>query len=339
MKLIYICVIITQRWPILAIVLSLLMVTQAYSMKNKNDNDKERAAILDFKAHNCPQSIAKAVTDIVSARIFETHIFTIVERNQIDKVFEEMELQKSWCTDSECAVKVGRLLSANKIIIGAIHKIDTYYILLRIVNVAIGKVEGNYKVKADEESRLEEACIEIVEMLEYDFKTETYLSYSISFGFQYAIGDYSKVGDDGYGFNLNLNVNNFIYKNAVLTISTGIYSFDGADDSIESIITAPIMLNLGYIYKLSRKIRIVPYLGCGYFINMMTYDKDGVDQFGDYEYSRENFYDPVASARCDLEYIMSLNLHIFLSPNYTYFFEKSNTGQILGADAGVKMFY
>ena len=54
--------------------------------------DKDRVAVLDFDSRNCPQAISKVITDMVGAKVFETHIFTIVERGQINQVFKELEL-------------------------------------------------------------------------------------------------------------------------------------------------------------------------------------------------------------------------------------------------------
>lgn len=300
--------------------------------------DKDRVAVLDFNAHNCPQSLAKVISDMVGAKVFETHIFTIVERGQIDQVFKELELQQTGCTDSECAVEVGKMLSANKIVIGTVHKVDRYIVILKIVNVADNHIEGNYRVEAIDESEFEDAIQEVIEKMKYDFKTDSFLSYSISAGFLYAMGDFEDVAEYGYGINLNANINNFLFRSAILTLSAGFYSFTGADDSIDSIMIIPVSLYFGYSFNISRKFKIVPSIGGGYLVNMMSYDKDNADQVGNYNYSREIFYDPTASVRCDIDYAALPYLYISLSPQYTFLFEKKKTGQMLGANLGVKLF-
>lgn len=301
--------------------------------------DKDRAAILNFDAHNCPQAISKVVTDMIGAKIFETHIFTIVEREQIDQVFKELELQQTGCTDSECAVQVGKMLSANKIIIGSVYKVDKYIFIVKIVNVEDNRVEGNYRIEADDESEFEDAVSEVAEKIKFDFNTDIFYSFSVSPSFMYAIGDFDDIAEYGYGLNIDLNMNNFLFRSAILTLSSGFYSFTGADDSIDSIMIIPVSLYLGYSLNLSRKFKIIPYIGGGYLINMMNYDDDNADQFGNYDYSREIFYDPSVSVRCDIVYKALPYMHISLSPVYMFFFEKESTGQILGANLGIKMFF
>lgn len=42
-------------------------------------SEKDRVAILDIKSENCPNSLSKAVGDLVSTKIFETKIFVIFD--------------------------------------------------------------------------------------------------------------------------------------------------------------------------------------------------------------------------------------------------------------------
>ena len=79
------------------------------------------------------------VTRVVTSESFKktTHIdYTIVERSQMDKIFEQFEIQNTGCTDVSCAVEFGKMLSAERIIIGSVGLVGkTYSIASRIVDI------------------------------------------------------------------------------------------------------------------------------------------------------------------------------------------------------------
>ncbi|MFH0974702.1 MAG: CsgG/HfaB family protein [Spirochaetota bacterium] len=299
----------------------------------------ERAAILDFKAYNCSASLARVATDFISTKIFEAKIFTIVEREQIDKVLKEIELQKTKYTESESAVKMGKLLSARKILAGSVHRLDKYYLIMKVINVEDGTVEGDYRVSFNNESAIEDAVSELVNIMLYDFKNEIFYSYSFSAGFLYRSGDFEKIADYGYGINLGFNIHNLLFNKTVASVSTGLHSFKGKYKSIDSLITIPLLIYAGYTYRLSDKIRMVPSIGGGYLISMMNYDKNGADAYGNYSYSKEYYFDPAVSVKCDIDYLLFSDIHISLSPSYTIFFEKNHTPQIAGLNLGVRMLF
>jgi hypothetical protein len=301
--------------------------------------EKERVAILDFNEFNCPKATAKIITDMVGARVFESKVFTIVEREQIKQVFDELALQMTGCTDSNCAVKIGQMLSAGKIILGTVHKADMYIIVVKVVNVANNKIEGNYRAEAFDGSGFDAAVKEIADKIKSEFKTDMFFSASISGGYLAAIGDFKDLTKGGAGANLNFYINNFIFKGAVFNFATGAYFFSGAKKSIDSIMAIPAIAYLGYSFNVARSTKIAPYIGGGYFIWLMNYDKDNADQYGKYEYKRETFYDPAISVRCDIEYSLSSTISAFIAPSYTFAFEKKNNPQTAGGDAGIKMYF
>jgi len=65
--------------------------------------------------------------------------FIIVERDQMNAILKEQGLQMTGCTDSSCAVKFGRILSARRIVVGEISKIGgKLLITARYVDVTSG---------------------------------------------------------------------------------------------------------------------------------------------------------------------------------------------------------
>ena len=67
--------------------------------------------------------------------------YTVVERSQMDKIFEQFNIQNSGCTDISCAVEYGKMLNAERIVIGTVGLVgETYTISARIVDVETSKI-------------------------------------------------------------------------------------------------------------------------------------------------------------------------------------------------------
>ncbi|PKL39157.1 MAG: hypothetical protein CVV44_09840 [Spirochaetae bacterium HGW-Spirochaetae-1] len=298
---------------------------------------KDRVAILDFQTYNCPQSVARVVGQMTNSRIFETKVFTLVEREEMEAILREMSLQQTGCTDSSCAVQMGKLLSANKILTGTVLKMDTFNIAVKVINVENGKVEGSYRSEAMNAADFEPAVLSIVEKVRYDFRNELYLSIAASAGYRKALGDYSGIADNGYGGSIHAGLHNFLFKGGVLSMGTGFFTFEGADGAIDSILAIPVTAGFGYSLNISRNIHIIPIFGTGIHANLMNHDPDNADQYGNYEYTREVFIDPVIFLQCDVEMTITPFVQLFLSPSYTIMFEKGKTGQIPGLDGGIRL--
>ena len=44
------------------------------------------------------------------------------------------------CTDESCAVEIGKIISADIIVIGSVNKIDEYIVSIKCISVTEGKV-------------------------------------------------------------------------------------------------------------------------------------------------------------------------------------------------------
>ena len=76
-----------------------------------------RIAVLDFEANNVSKYAAKAVSEFVSTEMAKKSELTVLERKQIGAILKEQGFQQTGCTVQECAVEMGKLLSAKKILI------------------------------------------------------------------------------------------------------------------------------------------------------------------------------------------------------------------------------
>ena len=98
-------------------------------------------AVLELIAKNTAKEEASIITDFIVNKIVETKKFKVLERENIEKILNEQYFQMSGCTTSDCAVKAGKLLNVQKMIIGTFSRIgDKFYISARMVNVSDGTI-------------------------------------------------------------------------------------------------------------------------------------------------------------------------------------------------------
>jgi TolB-like protein len=108
-----------------------------------------RIAIYDFNARGVSRAIAERVSNwIRTAMICDE--FAILERTQMEKIFIEHRFVMTGCTDSDCAVKIGKMLSANKVLVGTVEKFGEKYIITgRLVDVEKGIAEFGHQERVN----------------------------------------------------------------------------------------------------------------------------------------------------------------------------------------------
>lgn len=120
------------------------LFAHAYPKRNdksssKNTEQRMRIAVLDLAYQGISRSTGNTISNLIRTEFINLRKYLVIERSQMNKIFTELELQESGCTDNECAIKIGKLLSTKKIIIGEASKLDTLIIInLRLVDVESG---------------------------------------------------------------------------------------------------------------------------------------------------------------------------------------------------------
>ena len=67
------------------------------------------------------KSVSMKVTDIFISELSMIPIFSIVERNRLNRILEEQALGQTGIIDNETAVNLGQIVGADAIIVGSIH--------------------------------------------------------------------------------------------------------------------------------------------------------------------------------------------------------------------------
>ncbi len=106
--------------------------------------------------------VAAAMTDMIMVLLAESDKACVVERGRLDAVLTEQKLTLAGLTDKDTAVRVGKLLKADRIISGGIildsdDKVKTKNLLITLHtwNTADGRLIGSVKATAEPDKLLE----------------------------------------------------------------------------------------------------------------------------------------------------------------------------------------
>ncbi len=101
--------------------------------------ERMRLAIIDFTAKGISRTDAEMMNDLLRGKMINTGEFIVLERSQMKEIMREQSFQMTGCTDTECAVRVGRLLSARKMLLGTIAQWRNKILITgRIIDVEKG---------------------------------------------------------------------------------------------------------------------------------------------------------------------------------------------------------
>ena len=92
--------------------LFLVSIFIIFTFNTLSADDRMRIAILDFQADGVSKSIARRISELIRTEMINTGKYIVIERNQMNIILKEQGLQQTGCTDENCAVQVGKLLSA-----------------------------------------------------------------------------------------------------------------------------------------------------------------------------------------------------------------------------------
>ncbi|MDY6968163.1 MAG: CsgG/HfaB family protein, partial [Spirochaetota bacterium] len=143
------------------------------SVISVNAAEKIRVAVLDLKAVGIAEKVSGTVSNMIRIDLVNIGKFFVVERTQMDEILKEQGFQKTGCTDQECAVELGRMMSARKILLGEVSSLENSIIItVRIVDVEKGVSEFAAREKAESKDELDNAVSRIVEKLSEQIEQE-----------------------------------------------------------------------------------------------------------------------------------------------------------------------
>jgi len=110
-------------------------------------------AILDFKDETGMtngESLARTVTDALTASLTESTTFQLVERSRIKKIVEEQALRLTGLIDTQEVADVGKVLAAHYLVIGSVSRYkNDWFAASRLLEVKTGRIITAEMIEAD----------------------------------------------------------------------------------------------------------------------------------------------------------------------------------------------
>jgi TolB-like protein len=110
-----------------------------------SQNIREKVAVLDFEINGLNVENSSGFTNRIIMSLFETGQYIVIERSKIQELLEEQNSKNIGCTNSQCAVEIGKIIGVRKVILGNIDKTgDLFSVSARIVDVESGNILNFY---------------------------------------------------------------------------------------------------------------------------------------------------------------------------------------------------
>jgi curli biogenesis system outer membrane secretion channel CsgG len=117
---------------------------------------KKRVAVMNFDygtvqnsvqaIFGTNQDIGKGISDMLVDRLVNDGVYSVIERNQLEKILAEQNFSNSDRADPSTAAKIGRILGLDAIIIGSITQFGRDDKSTNIGGGALGNVTGRFGV-------------------------------------------------------------------------------------------------------------------------------------------------------------------------------------------------
>ena len=295
----------------LIILLTFIIIQNAYSIQSQvvqklNEfTDTLIEKYISLKGENIPIAIAEfsnndqytkennigaAVTDIMIDRFANSRKFIILEKKQIDKVLDLLQLQQTGLYNPDKVVSIGKLIGAKIIILGSVSKFGGFYrITVRSVDIETSEVISSDSFELDS--------------ILLEKESEKYLppSYRIFLGghgvYLSLDGEFREIISGRVGFTLDINkwhtipfyfsigkINN---RNYGLEYNVGNYYFSR---ELNEDITYEFTSGYGYILNITKFFSIRPILYVGYFITKYNLSYTIRSNVNSYSNERDKYY-------------------------------------------------
>lgn len=335
-----------RRYSLLLLLICISCIVPGYSA------ERMIVAVLDLRADGVASNTAVSVSDRLRSNLDAVERFTVVKKSAMNAVLRESGFQEKNCSSRDCAARLGRLMSAGKVLIGVLSsRGESVVMAVRIVDVDSGLAEHSARVSAPStdmlmdsmgriagelSSKIEGVSIEIEKVSSWE-----QLSVDVTVRGCYLMprGDLGDILDPGYGMLLDAPIRDFPIKYLDLGITLGYLAFPGKTDGIDRLQVIPVFLTAGYRFNLSAAFTISPRVSLGYSYNSVAYDHYAYDSIigKDTEKNRtEEGFEPVFTAGMMLTYSL-MGYYCQIGTEYSSIREKSGGMDFLAFSAGIGM--
>lgn len=125
-----------------------LLLTLIFPLTLFSQEIKPRVGVLTFSANGISEAEANVIGELFTSELVDSQVFDIVDRNNIDSLLKEVEFQNTGCTDTSCAVEIGKILSLEYMIYGSVSQLgESLIINVQKINIATAQIEQTARQK------------------------------------------------------------------------------------------------------------------------------------------------------------------------------------------------
>jgi hypothetical protein len=127
---------------------------------------KPRITVIPFSSIGLSKSDAESLTLLFEAALQNTGAFTLIEQVKVNDILRMQEYSLGDNIDEQYAVEIGRLLSADQIVLGTVGKTaNLYYLAVKMIDVQTGQNLIAWKEQSQQLSALVERLDSITRLL------------------------------------------------------------------------------------------------------------------------------------------------------------------------------
>lgn len=141
----------------------------------------QTVAVIPFDDNVISSAEATALSDIFENRLAQTGSFELVERKRIENLMKELNFGTSGFVDQSAAVKAGKILSAQWLVLGSVSKLGKEYsVNVKIVNTESGRIVTGASGEGKDIIQIKRVVEDIAKKLSKQLLTDFIWSFDVS---------------------------------------------------------------------------------------------------------------------------------------------------------------
>ncbi len=297
---------------------------------------KPKIALLEISVNSAEIMYAKVVRNKIEFSLYSSGKYEFLERDSIQLIIKERGLTGSNFENTNNAIKAGKFLSSDFVIVGSISFLENYILSIRLIDVNRGTIlYVGAKTYTDKNDYIKYALILTEEMKTAIEKNEEEQAAKESQGKTYSFnlllsagpsvpifewGRLSKVG-----FNIKLG-SYMEWKNmpcitaglSVGYVSSELKEISGIAHGI------PIMASIGYSFRIKEILSIIPQFQAG--LNYSILQTNAITW---------QSFEPIIAPGLIISFNLSKNFRLLVSADWSFIFETTGAVHNININAGV----
>jgi len=134
--------------------------------------EKQRIAVIPFNLLNILKADAEVIHTSFETALVQTDTFFVIDSNEIERSLEKQGYSLFDCTNEQCAVGLGKFLSAGQVVLGSLSYFrGSYTLKIKVIDLSNGKTVYSDKVSASSLYRM----IKAMELFVFKLTGLTYM--------------------------------------------------------------------------------------------------------------------------------------------------------------------